>query len=548
MLLSRVSGPACKGWVRLLPLGGDIHKNKGKPMQSSFFLRAMLGLVVLFSSVQASADSVMAVHRQLFGELKADLAEAEAAHAEVLSPERFARAMKHYKDADTTFHQARNLESVRNDIARSREWLGKAMQVVEISAITFAQAVQNRDNALSADAPKYAADAWRKAEQALRNAANEVEDGDLRAAQQAARTVADLYQQAELQAIKTNYLSGARALLKQAKEEKADRYATKTFVDARLLLEQAERELTENRYDTDYPRDLARRARNEAQHAITITRLAIGVNKKDFAVEDIVTNYEKPLIQIADELNIVPSLHDGYEQTRDAILARVEKLQKDAQELGQLRLVVADHASEIARLAALVKDYELKLGIYNEQLSQYNAQLAAEERYKALLAELENIFTAEEAEVFRQGKTLIVRMVGLNFDSGKAELKTEHKKLLAKVVYAIQLAKSERATIEGHTDSYGGDDSNMVLSEARANAVVAYLQGEPTLAATTLEARGYGETRPIANNESEAGRARNRRIDVVIQLEREQVLREQTAPAPTPEAEPEVSAPSPDGA
>ena len=480
-----------------------------------------LCLLLMAWPLAASADSVMAVHRQLFGDLKKQIAEAEEAHAGVLSPERFGKAMKYYKDADNTFHQARNLESVRADIARSQEWLDKAMQVVEISAITFAQAVQNRDNALSADAPKYAVTAWQAAEKALRDAANEIEDGDLRDARELARQVASLYQQAELQAIKTNYLSGAQALLKQAKEEKADRYATKTFIDARLLLEQAERELTENRYDTDYPRDLARRARNEAQHAITITRLAIGVNKKDFAVEDIITNYEKPLIAIADELNIVPSLHDGYEPTRDAILQRVDVLQKEAQELGQLRLVVEDHEAEIARLAALVKDYELKLGIYDEQLSMYNEQLAAEERYRALLAELENIFTKEEAEVFRQGKTLIVRMVGLNFDSGKAELTTEHKKLLAKVVYAVQLAKSELATIEGHTDSYGGDEGNMKLSEARAHSVVDYLKVEPSLINTQLRAVGYGETRPIANNESDAGRTKNRRIDVVIQLERE---------------------------
>lgn len=492
----------------------------------------------------ATADSVMAVHRQLFGDLKKQIAEAEEAKAEVLSPERFGKAIKYYKDADNTFHQARNLESVRADIARSKEWLSKAMQVVEISAITLAQAVQNRNNALSAEAPKYATAAWQAAEKALRDAANEIEDGDLRDARESARQVANLYQQAELQAIKTNYLSGARALLKQAEDEKADRYATKTFIDAKLLLEQAERELTENRYDTDYPRDLARRARNEAQHAITITRLAIGVKKKDFAVEDIITNYEKPLIAIADELNIVPSLHDGYEPTRDAILLRVDVLQKEAQELGQLHLVVEDHEAEIARLAALVKDYELKLGIYNEQLSMYNEQLAAEERYRALLAELENIFTEEEAEVFRQGKTLIVRMVGLNFDSGKADLKTEHKKLLAKVVYAVQLAKSEMATIEGHTDSYGGDDFNMKLSEARANSVVDYLKGEPGLTNTQLQAVGYGETRPIANNESEAGRTRNRRIDVVVQLEREEATADESeattaAPAAT------GSAPSP---
>src|SRR5690606_36574272 len=139
--------------------------------------------------------------------------------------------------------------------------------------------------------------------------------------------------------------------------------------------------------------------------------------------------------------------------------------------------------------------------------------------------------------------TLIVRMVGLNFDSNKADLKTEHKRLLAKVVYAVQLAKSEQATIEGHTDSHGGDDFNMKLSEARANAVVEYLKGEQSLVNTQLQSVGYGETRPIANNESEAGRTRNRRIDVVIQLERERAA--SAALAPEAASEPAATAAEP---
>lgn len=493
-------------------------------------LGAGLLLALTLLPVVSVADSALAVRRQLFGEFNKQLEVARAAQAEVLAPDRFARAMRHYRDADSGFTQNRNLEGVRRDIALAQQWLARAMEATEISSITFSQAMQFRRNALSADAPRYASSEWQSAEKMLKEEASRVEKGDIRRAQEASRALAGLYQQAELSAIKTNYLSGASSLLEQARKEGAQKHANKTFVDARLLLEQAERELTENRYDTDYPRDLARRARNEAQHAITITRLAIGVRKKDFNVEDIITNYEKPLIAIADELDIVPALHEGFESTRDAILVKVEKLQKDSQELEQLRLVVESHEAEISRLAALVTDYEKQLGIYNEQLSLYNARLAAEERYRALLAELESIFTAEEAEVFRQGQNMIIRMVGLNFDSGKAELKNDHKRLLAKVVYAIGLSKTELATIEGHTDSHGSDDFNMTLSEERAKAVVDYLQGDSQLANIELAAVGYGESRPIANNESEAGRARNRRIDVVIQLERERVQQAENVP------------------
>lgn len=463
-------------------------------------------LVGLLSGNPVLAESAQSVHRQLFAEVKEELAAARAAQADVLAPERFAKALQYYKEADNSFLQRRNLDRVRKEILRARSWLAKAMEATEVSAISFAQALQARENALSADAKKFAENAWENAEQALRQATSKVEDGDIRHAREAARTIADLYQQAELQAIKTNYLRGARNLLDQARKERADTYATKTFIDAKLLLEQAERELTENRYDTDYPRDLARRARNEAQHAITITRLAIGVKKKDFWVEDIITNYEKPLIAIADALNIVPSLHSGYEPTRDAILERVVALQKESRDLAQLRLLVKEQETEIARLSEA-------LGITNEQL-------AAEARYQALLAELEGIFEPHEAEVFRQGKNMIIRMIGLNFASGKSELTMDHMRLLAKVKYAIQLSKTGLTTIEGHTDSHGGDDSNMQLSEQRANGVVAYLKSDEQLASANMVAVGYGETRPIANNQSESGREKNRRIDVVIELEK----------------------------
>jgi OOP family OmpA-OmpF porin len=74
-------------------------------------------------------------------------------------------------------------------------------------------------------------------------------------------------------------------------------------------------------------------------------------------------------------------------------------------------------------------------------------------------------------------------------------------------------------TIEGHTDSYGGDDLNQKLSEDRANAVRQYFIANMNLKAEDVEAVGYGESRPIANNETPEGRARNRRIDIVIQTQ-----------------------------
>ena len=126
------------------------------------------------------------------------------------------------------------------------------------------------------------------------------------------------------------------------------------------------------------------------------------------------------------------------------------------------------------------------------------------------------LFERTEARVFREGDKIILRLVGLTFDSGKADIKQEDFNLLAKVEKAIDVFPRSELVIEGHTDSYGGDSSNQRLSQQRAEAVQQYMINAMRIPSYRLIATGYGETNPVANNETESGRARNRRIDIVI--------------------------------
>ncbi len=73
-----------------------------------------------------------------------------------------------------------------------------------------------------------------------------------------------------------------------------------------------------------------------------------------------------------------------------------------------------------------------------------------------------------------------------------------------------------RVRVEGHTDSHGTDAANLKLSSERAQAVRQYLVANMGMDISRIEAVGYGESRPVATNETAEGRARNRRIDVVI--------------------------------
>ena len=111
---------------------------------------------------------------------------------------------------------------------------------------------------------------------------------------------------------------------------------------------------------------------------------------------------------------------------------------------------------------------------------------------------------------------MIIRLVGMNFASGQAVIRPDHFALLTKVKQAIAIYPGAKITIEGHTDAYGTDETNLKLSQQRADAVAQYLLANSNLSADKVEAVGYGETSPIANNETKEGRAKNRRIDVVI--------------------------------
>jgi outer membrane protein OmpA-like peptidoglycan-associated protein len=98
------------------------------------------------------------------------------------------------------------------------------------------------------------------------------------------------------------------------------------------------------------------------------------------------------------------------------------------------------------------------------------------------------------------------------FKTGSAELDRNSDPLLKSVADIANRCPSARVEVTGHTDSVGGKEANRQLSASRARAVVAYLvqQGVP---AARIESNGYGDTRPIAANDNEEHRAKNRRIE-----------------------------------
>jgi outer membrane protein OmpA-like peptidoglycan-associated protein len=288
--------------------------------------------------------------------------------------------------------------------------------------------------------------------------------------------------------------------------------APKTYERARALLAEAERELNENRYDTDLPRSLAQQANYEARHAIYLAGLIDQLREQP--LEDVILSYEKPLSDISAAADKVAQLDKGIDPVVADLVAYIEGLRETAL---QSQIDLTDTRTRVAELEEEIRDLDERLGGVSQERVALVQRLEAETRIREQFATIENMFARDEARVSREGNRMVIRLVGLTFQSGQDVVRPAYRPLLEKVRQAADVFPRSQIVIEGHTDAYGGDENNLALSRRRAEAVSAYLTNELGVPEFRISSVGYGETQPIANNDTEQGRERNRRIDVIIE-------------------------------
>src|ERR1051326_3190229 len=386
--------------------------------------------------------------------------------------------------------------------------------------------MSSRTDAMSAGAQKFSAKLWDKAEEQFKRAARSLEEGDVGSARKSGTDAEAVYRSAELEAIKTNYLAPARELLLQAEKIHVQDDAPATLGRARTLGLQVEEILKRNRYDTDSARQLAREAKYEAAHAIYLHETIQRMKKEEKTFEDAMLEAEAQFQRVAGSLGLQARFDSGYDApVRDAVGAIREKDAKEAQ--AAEKLVAAGDAingkeNEIENLRQQVSSMESRLGTLNEAErklqetgKELERKLDVQRTQEGTIRGVSGMFTVEEGNVVRDGDNIIIRLYGLTFDVGKSTIEPEFYPLLSKVQDAIKKFPHCRVDVEGHTDSQGSDDANQSLSEKRAKSVAEYFMANMNVD-LAVNSQGYGESRPIASNDTPEGRAKNRRIDIVI--------------------------------
>ena len=131
-------------------------------------------------------------------------------------------------------------------------------------------------------------------------------------------------------------------------------------------------------------------------------------------------------------------------------------------------------------------------------------------------AELRRQTAGTGVEVSRDGDVIKLNLPdGVTFDFGKANLKSQFYPALDNVANTLAEYNQTIVEVSGHTDSVGSDAANQTLSVQRANAVGNYLIGRG-LVRERFEIVGFGETRPVASNDTDSGRALNRRVEIRV--------------------------------
>ena len=186
-----------------------------------------------------------------------------------------------------------------------------------------------------------------------------------------------------------------------------------------------------------------------------------------------------------------------------------ERSKAEAQAAAQ-QAEIEKQQAEAARQAALLQQQELAAETERARRAAAEAEQGQAQLRQQLLDQFNAVLQTRDT-----ARGLIVNMSDVLFDTAQYTLKPGARERLARVAGIILSHPGLKIEVEGHTDSVGGDDYNMRLSENRASAVRTYLVGQGINPANVTSA-GFGKGDPVADNSTAAGRQMNRRVELVV--------------------------------
>lgn len=450
-----------------------------------------------------SRSEVMSAHKEL-ATLESDLQNAKANNVDFFSPDGY----KNAKEAlDEGVENAMDDKIYTEVVATGSIALQKAKSDTQKSQEIMREVLAVREKAKKADAPDILPQEFSKAEDELQDNLRLIEKGKSEKAQEERGALISSYSDLELTALKRDTVSIAKSMIAKAENADAKKYAPRTFALSKDELALAMSVLEAERTQTTKATEHATRSATLAKRSIYIADTVKVFKQRNFTNEEIVLWYQEQLDTIHAPL---PSALDftqnnynvvtNFEREIKSLMNREESIQNELQKSKESYNAIQKEQTQLA------KAYEEK------QASYIKINKEAQARYEKVQA----MFTPEEAIVYRQGNNVLLTTYGFNFAIGKSEIKSENFDLSHKIIEAIKTFDKPYVIVKGHTDATGSDKVNQNLSQKRAETVATFLKKVEKIPNEQVSFEGYGESKPLASNETSNGRAKNRRIEILI--------------------------------
>lgn len=511
-----------------------------KPVITLFSLMCLVCGIV--SSASAQEDTLFTRVRNLMDSTR-------LVEGHIFAPKKYAKAESRYQEGKKAIEANKKQRTIEKYLNETAEFAELTLSAAGTGKLTLEEYLEPREKAKAAKAPTLVPVLYEKAELQFVKATRKVESGNVKGGLKEAAKAAPLFDVAEMEAIRADIMGTADALLQKAAEGEAEKYALSTLDKARTSRTKCDGILTKDRYERDASLEAIRLAEYEAAHSLNIATRVRSLKRNDQAWEKLIQSYEIEMNRVADAIGAQFLPFDrGPTAAADSLIYYIQNLQSQTSSSGQLTqelasklqstlsqidtdfletdpmaladrldLRVKDLLTEQGELEKLVteKDYTLSQlqADHQEVASQLEKRTAKEEKFK----KAKMVLNPSEGEVlFNSSNDIVLRLSGLSFDVNKSDIKDEHIPLLEKVKSVIEMFEGSKLFVEGHTDASGEPAANIALSEKRAYAVMQYLRQSMLISADRISAIGFGAEKPVASNQTVEGRAKNRRIDVII--------------------------------
>jgi len=464
-------------------------------------VRLLLTLVAMLCSTAVQAITIE--------EVEGRMAEAEQFRAIEFSPGNYGEARQALEDAKNYLSNG-NHEKAKASLDSSAGYIEEAMKTSQQLTTQLAQLVESRDRMQMADPQHLRADLVERAERDFSRVVEAVEGDDMKKAKAQAKLAQVTLHAAQAVAAREQYARPISKGIAAARKVHARKYSPNAL-NASLAAQREIEGLIKNDPDAQVKMYAAsKRGAISAERSMKIASLGERLSKNPAEIERLVDSEEARFRLLGKYLGIdLANARDAEEQA-GMLQQAIEEMENNYKQ--QLQ----DSDKVIEGLNAKLGTYEGDLASMEELRRKLQIKRDAEAKIKRLT----KLFNPQDVEILlTPDSDVILRMKSLNFRSGSAVIPPKTYSMLDHAVDSMVLFADRAVRIEGHTDAAGANIYNQTLSERRAGSVKAYLM-EKMQGQRGVEAVGFGEEKPIANNETAKGREKNRRIDIVLLVPR----------------------------